>query len=83
MEWLNCFSAFILIFYLNFSWEFVKASGKQIICPHVLGSHKWNYEGLKHICGQGAVYLKASNIDFIVLDDDNEVIYLYIIDCFG
>jgi hypothetical protein len=50
----------------------VKASGGQIVDPHVLDSHKWNYEGLKHICGQGAVYIKSLNIDQIVSDDDKD-----------
>ena len=30
----------------------------------------WNYDGLKHISGQGAVYIKALNIENVVSDDD-------------
>ena len=56
----------------KYSWKFVKASGGQIIEPRVLNSHKWNCDGLKHICGQGAVYIKALDTDEDVSDDEDD-----------
>jgi hypothetical protein len=61
---------FFLCWHFKSSWKFVKASGGQIVEPRVLDSHKWNYDGLKHIAGQGAVYIKALNTEKVVSDDD-------------
>ena len=54
----------------KYSWKFVKASGGQIVELCVLDGHKWNYDGLKHISGQGAIYIKALKKENVVSDDD-------------
>ncbi|KAJ8032119.1 hypothetical protein HOLleu_25542 [Holothuria leucospilota] len=39
--------------------EFVRLSNRQIVAPNTADGHRWTGEAVKHLAGQGAVYIKA------------------------